>query len=459
MKKSNIFLVIKAIRKINKKKPKMFVYGCIEAVLEVSQSYIQLLLLPLIITSFSKGEVNSFICACALYFIIPFTSGIIAKVFCGKRVIHEIEMSEDTVNNVHNKLLKIPFNSFSNEEIKEQYEVALDELYYEFDYSDLVEKEIAIIKNILSLSFSIIFVISMVCTIPTIISNKLMFSISQPIVTTVIYAITFMLLLLLNKRVQNKAIKKHKVLLDKHAKVEKRLFYLQNEIVYDFNNYISYGLFNMGKMLGSRFDENKKENVDFFSDIKNITIKTRSSRSLFSGLSYLFCFIITLIKTISGAIEASLFVSYMQSSSRAFEEAISLHDNYGSIKQQLHYFDNIEAVMNLQEEINEGKSITIDKKHRFQFSHVYYKYPNATDYALEDINIEFGDKDNIALVGENGSGKTTLLMLLYRLIVPEKGIITIDGIDIQTINIFEYRKLFSSMLQETDVYPFSRVTM
>jgi len=61
--------------------------------------------------------------------------------------------------------------------------------------------------------------------------------------------------------------------------------------------------------------------------------------------------------------------------------------------------------------------------------HVYKNYPNKIQ-ALRDINIHIKKGEFIFLVGPTGAGKSTLLKLIYRGIVPTKGQVIVDGINI-----------------------------
>jgi len=61
----------------------------------------------------------------------------------------------------------------------------------------------------------------------------------------------------------------------------------------------------------------------------------------------------------------------------------------------------------------------------------------------------------LAVVGENGSGKSTLVKLLCRLYDPEKGSISIDGIDIRNFQIEDLRKSIGVTFQDFTNYPLS----
>lgn len=48
-------------------------------------------------------------------------------------------------------------------------------------------------------------------------------------------------------------------------------------------------------------------------------------------------------------------------------------------------------------------------------------------YALRDVNLDLQAGDTLGIVGHNGAGKSTLLSLAARLIVPEKGRVSVQG--------------------------------
>ena len=62
--------------------------------------------------------------------------------------------------------------------------------------------------------------------------------------------------------------------------------------------------------------------------------------------------------------------------------------------------------------------------------HVSYIYQAGTPYessALEDVSLEIGDGEYIAVVGRTGSGKSTLVQLMNGLLKPCSGTVCLDG--------------------------------
>ncbi|EXG85967.1 ABC-type multidrug transport system, ATPase and permease component [Clostridium sp. ASBs410] len=65
------------------------------------------------------------------------------------------------------------------------------------------------------------------------------------------------------------------------------------------------------------------------------------------------------------------------------------------------------------------------------FQHVGFKYPDAEDYVLEDVNFTVKQGETIAFIGSTGSGKSTLINLVPRFFDATEGEILIDGVNIK----------------------------
>ena len=69
------------------------------------------------------------------------------------------------------------------------------------------------------------------------------------------------------------------------------------------------------------------------------------------------------------------------------------------------------------------------------FKDVMLKYPNTKNPALNDINIEIEDGENVGVQGKTGSGKTSFINCLFRMYEINQGKIEIDGYDISKIGL------------------------
>jgi subfamily B ATP-binding cassette protein MsbA len=71
---------------------------------------------------------------------------------------------------------------------------------------------------------------------------------------------------------------------------------------------------------------------------------------------------------------------------------------------------------------------------------------------LNDVNIEIEAGQTVALVGPSGGGKSTLMDLIPRFIEPQKGSITIDGLNINKATMTSLRSLMGIVNQESILF-------
>jgi ATP-binding cassette, subfamily B, bacterial len=89
---------------------------------------------------------------------------------------------------------------------------------------------------------------------------------------------------------------------------------------------------------------------------------------------------------------------------------------------------------------------------RLRVQDVSFTYPSADEPALQDVSLEIGAGEIVALVGENGSGKTTLAKLLCRLYLPQTGRILWDDLDTTTVDPGQLRHQIAVIFQDFQRY-------
>lgn len=88
-----------------------------------------------------------------------------------------------------------------------------------------------------------------------------------------------------------------------------------------------------------------------------------------------------------------------------------------------------------------------------EFEEVSFKYPDAQEYVLSNVDFKVAEGEYVALVGLSGAGKTTLCSLIPRFYDVSSGNILIDGMDIRSIKLKNLRDNIGSVQQ--DVYLFA----
>jgi ATP-binding cassette subfamily B protein len=79
---------------------------------------------------------------------------------------------------------------------------------------------------------------------------------------------------------------------------------------------------------------------------------------------------------------------------------------------------------------------------------VTFAYPGSDEPVLGPLHLELPAGASIALVGENGAGKTTLVKLLCGMYAPTTGRILVDGVDLATLPVAQWRSRVSAAFQD-----------
>lgn len=98
-------------------------------------------------------------------------------------------------------------------------------------------------------------------------------------------------------------------------------------------------------------------------------------------------------------------------------------------------------------EIFKTKSTIVDKEKTkkitgvdtLEFKDVYFRYNNATEDVLRDINFTAKKGTTTAFIGSTGSGKSTLINLIPRLFEVTSGSILINGVNIKDVKVSDLR--------------------
>ena len=141
----------------------------------------------------------------------------------------------------------------------------------------------------------------------------------------------------------------------------------------------------------------------------------------------------------------SVFLSYANQYTKPFNEVSNV------VTQMQNAFASAARVFEVTDEPGEdlSGSAHIGKvRGEIRIEHARFSYdPEKT--LIEDLNVSVPAGSKVAIVGPTGCGKTTLINLLMRFYDLQGGRITVDGTDITSIPLDEYRKLFGMVLQES----------
>ena len=91
-------------------------------------------------------------------------------------------------------------------------------------------------------------------------------------------------------------------------------------------------------------------------------------------------------------------------------------------------------------------------KGEIRFEHVDFHYPGSERPVLDHLELTLPAGRCTAIVGLNGAGKTTLVKLLARLYEPTAGRLLVDGIDVRSFGVDDWRRQIGVIFQDFNRY-------
>ncbi|MGB1039079.1 MAG: ATP-binding cassette domain-containing protein, partial [Bacteroidia bacterium] len=107
----------------------------------------------------------------------------------------------------------------------------------------------------------------------------------------------------------------------------------------------------------------------------------------------------------------------------------------------LDYFNDSD---DFQEEVVGEEAVIFNS--RIRLDEICFGY--SDEDVLHNLSLDINKGEFIGLVGASGAGKSTLVNVITSLIRPDKGTMTIDGVDLTSENLGGYRYLFSYVRQD-----------
>lgn len=145
----------------------------------------------------------------------------------------------------------------------------------------------------------------------------------------------------------------------------------------------------------------------------------------------------------------SAIVFGAQSAGQVFSYAPSMGKAYQAAQNVSRILDVIPEIDSLS---TEGQFMD-DVKGDLEFRDVHFRYPTRRHVpVLRGVNMTIKSGQFVALVGASGCGKSTCIGLLESFYRPLVGQILLDGVDVSTLNVSNYRSHIGLVQQEPVLY-------
>ena len=176
---------------------------------------------------------------------------------------------------------------------------------------------------------------------------------------------------------------------------------------------------------------------------------------------------------LESTVTLGILVQFMLYLQRFYQPLEDLSDKYDTLQRAAAATTKIFGLLDVEPEVREASNMVSmpDFQDRIEFKSVTFAYPSVSEAAaaakldetditistsapvLENFNLTIHKGEKVAIVGATGSGKSTVIKLMLRHYDVQRGSITVDGIDIRSIDQHSLRRAFGTVPQ--DVFMFT----
>lgn len=114
--------------------------------------------------------------------------------------------------------------------------------------------------------------------------------------------------------------------------------------------------------------------------------------------------------------------------------------------------NEIKQLPDESEMLNASESVILPEGLDVKLSNVAFQYSSSSNPVLKNINLIIPEGKVTAIVGGSGSGKSTLLKLLLRLYKTSYGNITVGGVNMNNINLHQWRSMCGVVMQDGKMF-------
>jgi len=156
-------------------------------------------------------------------------------------------------------------------------------------------------------------------------------------------------------------------------------------------------------------------------------------------------------RTLDGTLTIGVLAAFIQLTRRFFQPLQDLSEKFNLLQSAMASSERIFRLLDEPVTVPEPVApapLPAPVRGEVRFEGVWFRYSAEGPWVLKDVSFVASPGETVALVGHTGAGKTTIISLLLRFHDPERGRITVDGVDIRELAFATLRGLVGYVQQD-----------
>lgn len=203
----------------------------------------------------------------------------------------------------------------------------------------------------------------------------------------------------------------------------------------------------------TRFGNKTVEVAQCALNIQRVSISFEAANQLIFGTQRILIISMGALAVLDQRFSAGMLVAFVAYSELFTGRGRSLIDKWIEFKLLRLQAERIADVTLTAPEIGSDAAYSGSLAHStIEIDNLSFRYAESEPWIISDCSFRIDQGESVALVGASGCGKTTLAKLLLGLLLPQKGVIRIGGLDIVKFGLEPYRNLFGTVMQEDQLF-------
>jgi ATP-binding cassette subfamily B protein len=157
------------------------------------------------------------------------------------------------------------------------------------------------------------------------------------------------------------------------------------------------------------------------------------------------------LRVLDETLTVGVLAAFIQYTRRFFQPLQDLSEKFNLLQSAMASSERVFTLLDEPVAVREPASpaaLPRPVKGEVRFEGVWFRYSPDGPWVLRDISFTASPGRTLALVGHTGAGKTTIVNLLLRFYDPERGRITVDGLDIRDLSTADLRSAIGFVQQD-----------
>jgi ATP-binding cassette subfamily B multidrug efflux pump len=157
------------------------------------------------------------------------------------------------------------------------------------------------------------------------------------------------------------------------------------------------------------------------------------------------------LRVLDGTLTVGILAAFIQYTRRFFQPLQDLSEKFNLLQSAMASSERVFSLLDEPVTVREPEhpaALARPVRGAVSFEGVWFRYSPTAPWVLKDVSFTASPGQTIALVGHTGAGKTTIVNLLLRFYDPDRGRITVDGVDIRNLSTSDLRSIIGFVQQD-----------